>query len=205
MPIDKVFGICLILIYTMKKLIEALKKLFKKSSGFTLIELLVVIGILGVLAAALIATIDPFEQLNKAQDANTKNTLIEYIDANVRYYTTHSAMPWNDTANASATSCVLSAATVTAGGENLSNLLGANGCIQALITDGELKSSFTSVTNILNQIYVKGTSTNLTACYAPKSRSQRNASDTTNNSLATALSTTLCPNPTSGTCYWCSE
>ena len=40
-----------------------LSRLFKNSKGFTLIELLVVIGILGVLAAALIATIDPFEQI----------------------------------------------------------------------------------------------------------------------------------------------
>lgn len=180
-------------------------KLLKKNAGFTLIELLVVIGILGILAAALIATIDPFEQLNKAQDANAKNTLVEYIDANVRYYTTHSAMPWNDTGNASATACVASAANITAGGQNLTGLLAADGCITALTTDGELKSSFTTATNILNQIYVKGTSTNLTACYAPKSRSQRNASDTTNDSLGASLGTATCPNPTSGNCYWCSE
>ena len=195
----------------MEKLINKLKKLIsslKTSSGFTLIELLVVIGILGVLAAALVATIDPFEQLNKAQDTNTKNTLVEYINANARYYTTHSAMPWNDTANANASNCYAPApasAGIVAGGYNLQSANnGAGSCVFALVADGELKSSFTTVTNILNQIYITGTATNVTACYAPKSRAQRNASDTTNN--ASGGGPVLgCPNPTAATCFWCSK
>ena len=39
----------------------------KKSLGFTLIELLIVIALLGALAVGLLATIDPFEQLKKAE------------------------------------------------------------------------------------------------------------------------------------------
>jgi prepilin-type N-terminal cleavage/methylation domain-containing protein len=90
----------------MKKLTAWLKNLFKSSKGFTLIELLVVIGILGVLAAALVATIDPFEQLKKATDANVKNTAVEFIDANIRYFTTHNAMPWvNDPSCAGSNRC----------------------------------------------------------------------------------------------------
>ena len=191
----------------MEKLIQRLKKLFKKSSqGFTLIELLVVIGILGILAAALVATIDPFEQLNKAQDANVKNTLVEYIDANVRYYTTHSAMPWNDTANTAASGCTGSAATITAGGVDLQSLNGGAGsCVSALITDGELKSSFTTVTNILSKVYVTGGSTNLTACFAPASKSQRNDPNTKFNQNGTTPGPAGCPSATLTTCYWCSE
>src|ERR1035437_9897985 len=79
----------------MKEFIKSLKNFFKQGKkGFTLIELLVVIGILGILASALVATIDPFEQLNKATDANVKNTSVEFLNANIRYFTTHSAMPW---------------------------------------------------------------------------------------------------------------
>jgi prepilin-type N-terminal cleavage/methylation domain-containing protein len=188
----------------MKALLKRIQKLFKQKKGFTLIELLVVIGILGILAAALIATIDPFEQLNKAQDANTKNTLVEFIDANVRYYTTHNQLPWNDASNIKATDCVAKAGVITTGGWNLSNDTSANGCIGALVYDGELKSGFSTVTNILNQIYVTGTATNVTACYAPKSKAQRNASDTTNNSIGDA-SLAGCPNPTATSCYWCSK
>jgi prepilin-type N-terminal cleavage/methylation domain-containing protein len=188
----------------MKALLKRIQKLSKQRKGFTLIELLVVIGILGILAAALIATIDPFEQLNKAQDANTKNTLVEFIDANVRYYTTHNALPWEDVSNVKATNCVTASGAILAGGWNLSNDNTVNGCVGALVYDGELKSSFTTVTNILNQIYVTGTSTNVTSCYAPKSKAQRNASDTTNNA-AGAASLLGCPNPTASTCYWCSK
>jgi len=188
----------------MKDLLKRIQKFSKQRKGFTLIELLVVIGILGILAAALIATIDPFEQLNKAQDANTKNTLVEFIDANVRYYTTHNLLPWDDASNAKAANCVTAKAAIVAGGWNLSNDNAVNGCVGALVYDGELKSGFTTVTNILNQIYVTGTSTNVTSCYAPKSKAQRNASDTTNNSIG-AASLAGCPNPTASTCYWCSK
>lgn len=181
-------------------------KSFKNNAGFTLIELLVVIGILGILAAALIATIDPFEQLNKAQDANAKNTLVEFIDANIRYYTTHSALPWNDTANANSSGCVANAASILAGGMTLSDpaMTSNAGCINALIGDGELKSSFTTAANILGKIYVKGSDTDVTACFAPISKGQRNASDTTWNQNGDA-SQNGCPNATSGSCYWCSK
>src|SRR4051812_6427183 len=83
----------------------ALKKLFKSSrsrAGFTLIELLVVIGILGILASALVATIDPFEQLKKANDSNRKNVAVEFLNATLRYYTTHNALPWDTVANGGA-------------------------------------------------------------------------------------------------------
>ncbi len=186
----------------MKKLVDRLKKLLglsKKSAGFTLIELLVVIGILGILAAALVATINPFEQLNKAQDANVQNTLVEYIDANVRYYTTHSAMPWNDTANTNAANCTSFAGAISAGGANLGTM---TGCVDALIADGELKSSFTSVANILSQIVVTGGSTSVISCYAPKSQSQRNNPNTQYNSTG-GLDTANCPG--SAGCYWCSQ
>src|SRR3989338_7550663 len=149
----------MIIINYMRKLLAR----FKGVKGFTLIELLVVIGILGVLAAALIATIDPFEQLKKAQDANVKNTAVEFVTANIRYYTTHNVLPWADTA---VVGC--------SGGTNPTamNIGGAaaTGCLNALISDGELKSGFTTVTSILTSIVVSGTTNGVTACYDPQSK-----------------------------------
>jgi len=182
----------------MKGFIKTLKKLFKQKKGFTLIELLVVIGILGILAAALVATIDPFEQLNKAQDANVKNTLVELVDANIRYYTTHQALPWNDSANVNATGCTALAAGISAG----TSALGAMPCIRTLVADSELKDSVTTVGNILKQIVLVGTSTDVTACFKPVSKADRNASDVTWSASASTDNT--CPNQT-GTCYWCSR
>lgn len=174
-------------------------KSLKSTVGFTLIELLVVIGILGVLAAALIATIDPFEQLKKAQDANVKNTAVEFVTANIRYYTTHNVLPWADTAvvgcsgGTNPTAMTLGAAAAT-------------GCLNALIADGELKSGFTTVTSILTSIVVSGTTNGVTACFDPQSKSQDRDPNTKFNSAGVAVAG--CVAQTAGgstTCYWCSQ
>lgn len=175
-------------------------KTLRKNAGFTLIELLVVIGILGVLAAALIATIDPFEQLKKAQDANVKNTSVEFVTASVRYYTTHNELPWGDTS--------APAACQTDPTPGAQNLTGAQmtSCLNALVTDGELKTGFTTVTSILKEILVSGSTNSVTACFNPQSKSQDRDKNTIYNNLGVA--TTGCVALTAGgstTCYWCSQ
>ena len=176
-------------------------KVFRKNTGFTLIELLVVIGILGVLAAALIATIDPFEQLKKAQDANIKNTAVEFVNANIRYYTTHNILPWSDTAVPTCPAAGNPAISISA------LTLGTNmGCVIALINDGELKQGFTTVTSILNSIIVSGTTNGATACFLPQSKSQQRDLNTKFSNAGVA--TTGCTSQTTGgstTCYWCSQ
>jgi len=174
-------------------------KSLKVNTGFTLIELLVVIGILGVLAAALIATIDPFEQLKKAQDANVKNTTVELVNASIRYYATHSVLPWSDVA--AGTTCDSGSLPVGA------SLTGSqmNACLTALINDGELKTQFTTV-NYLGSIYVTGQTTSVIACFLPVSKSQLKDANT-----KYTISGASVTNPTSNcagyggatTCYWC--
>ena len=174
---------------------KILSKFFKglhvrSAAGFTLIELLVVIGILGVLAAALVATIDPFEQLKKANDANVKNTAVEFIDANIRYYTTHSHMPWASGCNN------------TQAPTNATLYPGLKDCLNSLIDDGELKAAFTTVTGVLSAIIVNGTDQDVTACFQPQSKAERNDANASFNSAG--VPTTGC-GPTSTSCYWCSE
>jgi prepilin-type N-terminal cleavage/methylation domain-containing protein len=183
----------------------------KSSKGFTLIELLVVIGILGILAAALLATIDPFEQLNKAQDASIKNTMVEFVDANVRYYATRQALPWSEdlaglagnvSLAADVTGCELKAVDISAGGATVATLIP---CMGALVDINEMKGSATTISNILNQIVILGTSTDVTACFAPKSKADKNATDVTWTKSASA-DTVNCPNKNPAvTCYWCSR
>lgn len=138
--------------------------------GFTLIELLVVIGILGILAAALVATIDPFEQLNKAQDSNSKNTAVEFLNANIRYYTNHQALPWyTNGANCLGGTTTLSAVNLTVMDID---------CLTTLIAEGELKPGFTTATGILGTLYANETGGNITMCYLPKSKSQKRDANT---------------------------
>ncbi len=180
----------------MKKLPTFLQKLrFHSQRGFTLIELLVVIGILGILAAALVATIDPFEQLKKANDANVKNTAVEFINANIRYYTTHSHMPW------ATGGCNLGVAPT---GVALYPTL--TGCLLSLYNDGEIKGAFTTVTGVLSSIIVSGTQQDVTACFQPLSKAGRSDPNATFLSTgAPDLNPTTDCGPTSTACYWCSE
>jgi prepilin-type N-terminal cleavage/methylation domain-containing protein len=181
----------------MKRLSAFIRQISKNSqSGFTLIELLVVIGILGVLAAALVATIDPFEQLKKANDANIKNTAVEFINANIRYYTTHNHMPWAD-------NCMGAGITAPSASPLYPNM---TDCMKTLAADGEIKTAFTTVTGVLASIIISGDDTSLTACFQPQSKAQRNDANTKwNNTGSSTISPASNCGPNSTLCYWCSQ
>lgn len=152
----------------------------KSTVGFTLIELLVVIGILGILAAALVATIDPFEQLKKASDANVENAEIEFINATIRYYTINGGFPWYGT-DVGGTNCTGNAPLPTSEyALPLTSLVSwttdgvadAGECLDVLIDAGELKPSFAGAEGILREIYVSESGTAVTACYNPGSKAK---------------------------------
>ena len=187
-------------------------KLFSAQKGFTLIELLVVIGILGILAAALVATIDPFEQLKKADDAKIKNISVEFQTALVRYYTTHGSFPWNDANSANNAPCTNLGANPIAG-----VTLGSAGMIDcidgsdgSLLSDGEVKSAFTSNVNDLDKIYITWSdadATNALVCFSPTSKSQKASPETKYTDVAGTEDANTCPdaNAADGTCYWCTQ
>lgn len=183
--------------------------------GFTLIELLVVIGILGVLASALVATIDPFEQLKKANDSNTKNALVEYLNANVRYYTTHNTFPWDTVANGG-TACNDAAQAASIPPSALTwptisiNDAPLSACTTTLISEKELKTGFGTATDVLKEIYVtySATENTLVGCFRPQSTSQRKSKQTiyTKDGGDVATPTTACEGYGGATqCYWCTK
>lgn len=145
----------------------ALKKL---SQGFTLIELLVVIAILGVLAAALIAAIDPIEQIRKSQDSSYESVATEFNTALQRYYTTNGFYPWDAAAN-NPTPCT----DPGAAGVKLGAL---QTCVNILLAQGELKASFNNAMNqpvatgTTNEVWVARDATDSTssACFLPASK-----------------------------------
>lgn len=171
----------------------------KSTVGFTLIELLVVIGILGILAAALVATIDPFEQLRKAEDANIENAEIEFINAVIRYYTINSGYPWYGI-NVGGDECAgaqdddeeyeLPATSLDTWIDATGAIPG--GCLDVLIESGELKESFAGAEGILDEIWVfqEPGSTGVTACYDPGSKAKTENAETKYTTVVNAVAGT---------------
>lgn len=128
-------------------------RLQKYESGFTLVELLIVIALIAILSVGVLATINPVEQRNKAQDANTSNDSGEVLNAYERYYTNQSHYPWMDITGTSITTTdmaynaksedvgfgLCTNATLTDAENTLCSAFDAAG---SLITTDELKSSF---------------------------------------------------------------
>lgn len=66
-------------------------------SGFTLVELLVVIGTIGILSVALLATLNPIEQIQKGKDAKRKSDLAQVAKALEIYYQDRGRYPAHST------------------------------------------------------------------------------------------------------------
>ena len=69
-----------------------MKKIREK--GFTLVELLIVIALIAILSVAVLATINPIEQSNKAKDSTVQNDAAEVMNSYERYYANAQAYPW---------------------------------------------------------------------------------------------------------------
>lgn len=163
-----------------------------KQKGFTLIELLIVIALLGALAVGLLATIDPFEQLKKGRDTSIRNTVAEFYNANLRYYSTKASFPWG---------------TGSAFTAKALNTMGAD--ITELINVGELKNKFIELAGTGNLAKIFTTSTaaeQVAVCFKPESKSFQE--DPVNFFASDGqTSATTCRSQTSGTsginCYYC--
>ncbi len=172
--------------------------------GFTLVELLIVIGVLGILAAGLLAAVDPFEQLKKGRDTNTKNAAIEYHNALTRYYSGHGALPWDDTT----ASAGCQAIDPTAAAVAISDM---DACTAELFADGELKQDFeVGLGSASTRVMVASAGlAQTTVCFSPESKSQFNEAATKFDNEGTDLSATTCTDAAKGaltagaTCFWC--
>jgi prepilin-type N-terminal cleavage/methylation domain-containing protein len=113
-----------------------------KSAGFTMIELLIAMGILSVLAVAVLAAIDPVEQLNKSRDTGARSDAKQLVDAVERYYAVREMFPWNG--NYAQAPDPFSAVGTAIGTD----------VVDPLVTAGELKSTFpTKVSRYYNAPY----------------------------------------------------
>lgn len=71
-----------------------MKQKFKRA--FTLVELLIVIALIAILSVAVLSTINPIEQSNKARDSRVQNDAAEVLNAYERYYSSKQKYPWEE-------------------------------------------------------------------------------------------------------------
>lgn len=142
--------------------------------GFTMIELLIVIAVLGILAVAVLAAINPIEQINRGRDTGSRSDAEQLLGAIDRYYTTKGFYPWQtaatDVANEDLAWTTAGAVADTAATPIL--------MLDKLSTGGtaEIKSSFveriTDATYNSMFVYNQGTQGDSTyVCFLPKSGS----------------------------------
>ena len=149
-------------------------------NGFTLVELLIVIALIAILSVAVLATINPIEQSNKARDAKFKNDAAEVLSAYERYYTSQASYPWMDVAGSTYTSIddpgIFASDTAYFGVTN-----GTVGVAGSLITSSELKNSFMGKesyeTGLREEdrmyVYHNGTTNDNYVCFHPKAAANR--------------------------------
>lgn len=158
---------------------KILKMNKRKINAFTLVELLIVIALIGILAVAVLATINPIEQANKARDAKFKNDAAEVLNAYERYYTAQEDYPWNT----SGIGNTVAFGTAMAVGSTNSEfgVLGVGSSVGVLITTSELKSAFagkepfnrTDGVDAIDMMYVYSADDSNYVCFVPKANANR--------------------------------
>lgn len=157
--------------------------------GFTLVELLIVIALLGALAIGLLATVDPFEQLKKGRDVSVSNMVAEFLNANLRYYSTKGNFSWGTGSQFTA---------------QAANTMGSD--ITALINAGELKNRFVDIAGTGNLAKVLVTSTaadQLAVCFSPESKTFQANANTVYGSDGAAVTTGCKSQGGTSLCYYC--
>lgn len=170
-----------------------------QNRGFTLIELLIVIGLLGILATGLLAAVDPFEQLKKGRDTNLRNVVVEYYNANIRYYATHGELSWCPGGDCS-----------TGPGVNGALLSTLTTFTDKLVTDGELKTDFTAALggNAAKITVTSADEVTVYVCFRPESKSLRLDAQTRYSINGADLTGSTCDPATKtvdSMCYWCAK
>ncbi|MDD4026888.1 MAG: type II secretion system protein [Candidatus Shapirobacteria bacterium] len=181
-----------------------MKNKINKLKGFTLVELLIVIALISILSVAVLATINPIEQSNKAKDSTVQNDAAEVMNSYERYYANAQAYPWQlygSPTKPSVEDAVLLRSDSQGfglcdeGDYNTSASVATTCSVNSstpgeLIKSDELKTAFvgkdefrTVATNDENGLWLykqAGSGGGIYVCYVPKAKSNRNP---TNNQL----------------------
>src|SRR3989339_69820 len=163
---------------------------FNLRKGFTMIELLVVIAVIGILAVALLATLNPLEQIRKGRDTRTRSDSSQLVSGLERYNASLGYFPWQsgeDDEVVAATADVpflsIQSGNLPAGTGDYQTVSLATRLAE-LTTTSEVKSSFidrvtgSSAREIFLYYNDESAGPAVTACFVPESSSfQKEAFD----------------------------
>lgn len=176
-----------------------MKNKMSKMKGFTLVELLIVIALIAILSVAVLATINPIEQSNKAKDSTTQNDAAEVLNAYERYYANAQSYPWMKFTDAATITvddaivysssqvgfgiCYGDVAAVASDATGACNTTGTE--LGLLVEADELKASFVTKSefqsvNEIDRLWTfkaAGSGGSIYVCYVPKAKSSRQLTD----------------------------
>lgn len=153
-----------------------LRKLLTGQLGFTMVELLVVISIIGILATAVLAALNPVEQLRKGRDTSRKADAQTLLGALDRFQASFGCYPWawNTTTNTCGSTAV-TAKMIVAG--DFTSTTTPPGQLSQLMVKDELKTQFTQRASITGQdFYISADAANngqVSICFEPESATAR--------------------------------
>ncbi len=155
--------------------------------AFTLVELLIVITLIAILSVAILATLNPIEQTNKARDAQFKNDAAEVLSAYERYFASQNAYPWNTTILAGGETIPQGSGGIMEGNTSTFGVIGqgfgsdgVGSTDSPLLQTSEIKESFLGKAPFKQSVkaidmfyaYTNGQDTNY-VCFFPKAKANR--------------------------------
>lgn len=155
------------------------RKYLTQQLGFTMVELLVVISIIGILATAVLAALNPVEQLRKGRDTSRKADAQTVLGAIDRFQATFGCYPWqwNATTN-TCTATVPATLAINGSGNGVAvNAAAFNtgGVLYQITQKDELKAQFSTRRTIQNaELWLSVDARNqASVCFEPESQSAR--------------------------------
>ena len=148
--------------------------------AFTMIELLVVIAVIGILSVALLATLNPLEQIRKGRDTRTRADVSQLVSAIERYNASLGYFPWQSSEGEDLTSGPADIDFIQINGGGSVPNCSLTSCAIADVLEGltdtnEVKSGFVDrlTSSSYNDIYLyyndENTGASVTGCFQPES------------------------------------